>query len=51
MAHRWDYTCSGTDYLGEDAEKADIEACDGTTFYAVDTKKLYVYYKNEWHEM
>ena len=52
MAHRWDYTCKGTDYLGKDAEKASIEdLCDGATFYAVDTQKMYVYYDNQWYEM
>lgn len=49
--HRWDYTCNGTDYVGLDEEKETEGVCDGSTFYAVDTKKLYVFYHEEWYEV
>ena len=38
------------DYLGLSSEDKPSEVVNGSTFYEVDTSKLYIYYKGTWYE-
>ena len=35
--------------IGLSTEEKPSDQLDGTTFYEVDTMKLYIYYKGEWY--
>lgn len=39
------------DYLGlSEEDKPTNEAVNGSTYYEVDTSKLYIFYNGEWYE-
>lgn len=52
MAHRWDYTCKSTTYIGLSTETKDTEhACDGDVFLELDTSKVFVFLEGTWYEL
>ena len=48
---RVDRTSNNTDYIGLSTETKYTEGiANGSTFYEVDTAKLYIFYKGTWYE-
>lgn len=48
---RVDRTVDNTDYIGLSTETKDTEnISNGSTYYEVDTSKLYIFYNGTWYE-